>query len=403
MLAVLYCLYQVLEYLNFENKSVILPVGTVVLTYTFYRIMPSYQHAFWFAAVIPYIFPIIVGIFHIGTVLHYFRKTRSTWIYVIFIMWTIFAILIMGGLIETMITVCGVLLGLMLLMTPYIKEHRRKAYIGFVVAGILATCVALFIGLASPGSERRRSAIVELGGNENLTILEALPGGILYTIVYIFGEFFGQVTGHTYSIAFLSTLLLLIISWGIFYIRRYPAQELPAPGNLKIPFVVSVVAGVLAIFAVIYPGVYATSGVVPIRPLILARLIQLIVVLTWAYLTIVSIQRNNLLPRLQRAKTWSIVLIFVSVLLIWSPSVSIFKLLRLFPDYHAYAQSWDERHALLLNTGEDGTIVIPALTYDIEDSFVLEKAEADPEFWINNCVALYYGLDAISVESNEVE
>lgn len=89
-------------------------------------------------------------------------------------------------------------------------------------------------------------------------------------------------------------------------------------------------------------------------------------------------------------------LIFISALIVWSPVISIYKLANLYSDYEAYAQSWDERHELLLNSNPNEIIIIPQLAYDIEDSFVLEKLSSDTPFWINNCVASFYNVAGVS-------
>lgn len=390
-----YLIWQLFNYLKFPEKKYLLP-ATILFTFTFYRLMPSYQHAYWFAAVIPYTWSIIITLFFGGTVLQYFSKSREKITFLAFLIWTILIILVLGGFVSVMITSFGMAFVLLLSMALRIHNVNKWQYIAFILMGGLSVFITLVITILSPGVAVRRDAIARLGNGEILSPLEALPNGIIYTFSYIFGEPFGVTYGQTYAIAFLSSLFCLLFLGGIFYLDKNPDYDIPAPKSLGTAFILSFAAMVLLIFSVIYPATYATSSGLPMRPLILPRFIQLSVVVYWAYLAIAYSVRTSLLSKLRRAKTWSLVLIFISVLLIWSPLVSIYKLSVLYPDYQAYAQSWDERHELLMNANPDEIVTVPQLAYDIEDSFALEKMTEDPTFWINNCAANFYNIEGIS-------
>lgn len=396
LLSTAYLISQIFDYFKFPDKKKYLLPATIIFTFTFYRLMPSYQHAFWFAAVIPYTWAIIVAIFFSGTVLQYFSKPRTSPNLIFFLIWTVFIVLILGGFVSIMITSFGMAFVLLLLMTLRRYGLSQRDYLSFVMTGGFAVFIGLIITILSPGVALRRAAIVSSGEIELLSPLQALPDGLVYTLSYIFGEPFGVTFGQTYAIAFLGSLFCLLFLWGIFYLEANKNYAFPAPKSLRMPFLISNLVMFLLIFSVIYPATYAASGVLPMRPLILPRLIQLITVIYWAYLAIVYAQRTKLLEKLRQAKTWGLVLSMVSILLIWSPLVSIYKLVVLYPDYQAYSQSWDERHDLLSNANPDEIVVVPQLAYDIEDNFVLEKLDTNPSFWINTCVANFYDVAGVS-------
>ncbi len=401
LLSSTYLIWQLFDYLKLPDKKKYLLPASILFTFTFYRLMPSYQHAFWFAAVIPYTWSIIITLFFIGTVLQYFSKPRAKFTFLAFLTWTMLVIFVLGGFVSVMITSFGMAFVLLLLMAFRIHNLNTWQYIAFVLIGALSVFITLVITLLSPGVAVRRNSIASLGNGELLSPLEALPNGIIYTFSYIFGEFFGITYGQTYAIAFLASLFCLLFMWGVFSLDKNTDYVIPAPQSLGKSFILSLVSMILLIFSVIYPATYATSSGLPMRPLILSRFIQLVVVCYWAYLAVVYAGRTNLLSKLRRAKTWSLVLVFISILLIWSPTVSIYKLAVLYPDYHAYAQSWDERHEILLNTNSNDFVTVPHLPYDIEDSLVLEKMIVDSTFWINSCAASFYGVEGISVENDE--
>ncbi|MEO0598904.1 MAG: hypothetical protein AAF126_22530, partial [Chloroflexota bacterium] len=117
----------------------------------------------------------------------------------------------------------------------------------------------------------------------------------------------------------------------------------------------------------------------------------------WGYVALLYAQKYNLLSRLRRTATWLPLLIVIAFLLVWTPAVSLYTLARLYPNYQTYAQAWDERHQVLLDTPDGTTITISELAYNIEDSLVLEAPEDDPTFWINNCMARFYNLESLIV------
>lgn len=396
MLSLSYVLQQGFHYLRLSpSLKYLLPLN-IIITFTFYRIMPSYQHAFWFLASLIYVWSIIFALVFVGTILQYFRQPRSKLMLLVLLIWTVPVILVLGGLTETMITLFGILFGLMFLTSILVPIEKRRDLQIFSIVGCASTIIGLIIAIQSPGAAIRREVIAGLGETQSFTPIEALPSGFLYTFSYIFGEFFGVTYGQTYAIAFLTSFFLILFFGITFYLEKHSDVSLPHSLPLGKSFLASIIVGLLTLFAVIYPLVYATSGVLPMRPLVLARFIQLVVVAYWTYLAIVYAQRTNLLNKLRQAKTWGLVLYVVSILLIWSPLVSIYKLVTLYPDYQAYSQSWDDRHDLLSNANPDEIVVVSQLAYDIEDNFVLEKIDDVPTNGVNTCVSNFYDVAGVS-------
>lgn len=402
LLAFAYLTYQVFYYLKLPRKPLYIVSVSLVLTYTLFRIMPSYQHAFWMTAVIQNTMIALIGTTWLASILHYFSKSRSRLTLIIFVAWSCLAILFMGGLNETGATLMVGCIGLMLLGLLKFPSQGRRDFLIFVLTSGIAALTALAIAALSPGSWERRQLGIETEGIDR-TLFEGLWDGIVFSLTFTFGEPFGITFGQTFSIAFLLSLFLIGFIAGLFYFERHSDYVLPAPKNLTLTFWLSLFGGLSLIFCVIFPATYAARGFLPIRPLILPRMIQLLVTLFWLYLALAAAQRHHLFNTLKQAKTWSIVLLFLSFLFIWGPAVSIYKLVNLYPDYQAYAISWDERHEYLSNVDASGTVYVPALAYDIEDDYALKKLTVDTDYWVNSCTAGYYGLDGVVVEEAEIE
>ncbi|MGJ3238427.1 MAG: hypothetical protein ACFE0Q_06955 [Anaerolineae bacterium] len=397
MLALAYLLNTLKQALRLPITQWHLLAANIVLTYTFYRLMPSYQHALWFSAVIPYVWSLIALLVLLASAVHYFSAPRPVSVTLAFMFGSAVLTLLIGGFVEVLSTMLIVVCGLLFVVIPVIPRERRTTFGAYLLVTLSASGVALGIGLSSPGSALRRAEIIALTGADNLSMLEAIPDGILYTLAYIFGEPLGITFGQTYAIAFLASMFLFLFGWGLFYLADHPNITLPAPPQIGWTFLFSVILGGGAIFAVIYPAVYAASGVLPMRPLIVPRLIQWMLIVFWVYLALVLAQRHHLFRVLPRARTWPLVVGFCALLVIWSPMVSLYKVAQLYPDYARYAHDWDARHALLSDAPDEQTAVILPLSYDIEDNLVLEKAEDDTNFWINRCMANFYDLPAVRV------
>lgn len=398
--ATYYFLSRIQRFLQLKQTRSLTFGIAIVMTFTFYRIMPAYQHAYWLSAIIPYTLPLILLIFWGGSIFHYFSKPRSKLSLIIFILWSGFIMLIIGGLTEALIIFCGTLALLMLFVTPKISVSIRRQFMIFVIVTGLFTALALAIAVLSPGSWARRASGAELSGVD-LTPLEALPSGIVFTLAYLFGELVGITFGQTFGIAFLGSLFLLGFISGLYYLERNPEVTLPAPHNLILYSILVLLIGLLLTFSIIYPSVYAVRGDLPLRPLSFPRFVQFSMVLVWLYLALVAAQRNQFLNVLQNQRLWSVVLIFATFLIIWTPSVSIYKLAAYIPDFSTFAEQWDIRHEVLLNQELDAVVVYPTLDYNIEDEFVLLRAISDTDFWINDCMEGYYNLSELIIEGSD--
>jgi hypothetical protein len=188
--------------------------------------------------------------------------------------------------------------------------------------------------------------------------------------------------------------------------EKYPDYQLPMPQSATRAALLILAGGFLTILANMWPLFYST-GAIPMRAVILPRLIQLAMVCGWIYLLIGTAQRDRWLLVLRRSYTWKYVLLVCAILMIWTPATSTFKLLELLPDFQQYAVGWDQRDLTLSSLDQPvGTVYIDPLTVDIEDHLVLEKMirESDPtdSFWVNACVTSYYGFERVYIKEPSV-
>ncbi|MEO1288136.1 MAG: hypothetical protein AAFV93_10240 [Chloroflexota bacterium] len=397
LLSCYYFLSRLFKILSLHLNQRMVLVITLLVSFTFYRLLPSYQHVYWLSAIVPYTLSLILLIFWCGTVLHYFSGERSTLTLVLFLAWSGLVIFLLGGLTEALILTVGFGLLLMLLAVPQIPIVWRRHYTVIVIGTGVFVALTLALVILAPGSWERRNQSIALEGF-TLTPLEALPSGILFSLAYLFGEFLGITFGQTYGIAFMGWLFVLGFLGALFYLEKFPNLQLPAPKNVSLWALIVIVIAFLLTFWSIYPVVYAARGNLPSRPLSIPRLIQFAMVLTLLYFAIVAAHRYGFLHKLRTAKTWSLVLYGVAFLIIWTPSVSIYKLAVLIPDFQDYARQWDERHQYFINQPDGSDAVYEGFDYYIEDEFLLLRAYDDPQYYVNRCTAGWYGLNSVTIE-----
>lgn len=372
----------------------------LLFLFTMYRIMPSDQHIFWFGAVIPYVWPFLLASILFGSFIQYFRQERALFTFILMGIYTALMVLIIGGFIEIFITFMISIFGLSLLASPLVVAARRREFIILLLVALFAALIAIAIALSSPGIQIRQ--VVDFGNIEKITIPELAFNSVLYSVLFLFGEPFGIAFGQSFALAYLSSFFVTFLLGGLFYLQTKPTLKLPAPQNLRLTALIIGAIGFILVLSTMVTSYYA-ARVIPIRPLILPRFIQLSVIFCWAYLTLAAFQRYHILNRLQRTRTWPVLLVVFCVMMIWTPSFSLIKYGRLLPQFQSYADSWDVRHENLSNASSaDEVIYIEPLDFQMELYLQLAPLRGLESEW-NQCAADFYGLEGIIVGTKPSE
>lgn len=363
----------------------------VLLTFILYRVMPSTQHIIWYAAIIPNVWSLLLSTLLIGLVIHFFHHKRPMWLFILLLLTVVVMIVYIGGLKETLIPIYVGALGLLLLLTPWMPRARRRAYLVTVLVALVSSLVVMAVVAGSPGAHARRDVLL---GGRTVSFERLITESLLYTGSFWIGEPAGITYGETFTLAYFGMLFFVVLLGGLLFLEKNPAVTLPAPRRLGLTMLLVLAAGLILTLAAIMPIVYGV-GALSMRPLAFPRFVQLGTWLVLAYLALAAIQRSRLLPRLARAKTWPVVLLGLSFMLLWLPLVTLVNFAQRIPDYRAYAQSWDARHDMLQAAPDGEIIVVEPLAFDMNEHLVLESVEDDARFWINNCIALFYGLEGV--------
>jgi hypothetical protein len=139
--------------------------------------------------------------------------------------------------------------------------------------------------------------------------------------------------------------------------------------------------------------VYAMNAYPDDRTILIPQFILVLTVLIWSGLLGTVLRRYRWLPDPAAQPVGrAIPALLLGAVLLASGS-SIVNTIRQAPEYQAYARSWDERANLLVAARLDGLtdITVAGLT----NRFGISDLHAEPDYWVNRCMASYYGLTYI--------
>jgi hypothetical protein len=295
-----------------------------------------------------------------------------------------------GGYTEIFDAAQATLLVLVFLMALILagKEVRQRL-IPILGAAVVGALVAMAIVITAPGNQIRQAAV----GHGVTGLLRVIPFS-LRNAAYIFGKYLLWHPGW----ALLSVLVPFLASWGLdrgmvgTHSKVSLATLWSQPwfrGLILIP-----ASAFLLAAAACAPSAYAMNAYPDDRSILIPQgLLVLAAVLSSALLGI-GLRRVGLLPDLDaRPKLSRLIPIAILTLIILASGFSLWKTMQQAPDYQSYARSWDQRAAVLLNARQQGQTDITV--YGLTNRFGISDLEAAPDYWVNSCMAEYYGFSTI--------
>ncbi|HEY59756.1 MAG TPA: hypothetical protein G4N92_03575 [Anaerolineae bacterium] len=212
-----------------------------------------------------------------------------------------------------------------------------------------------------------------------------LPNNInkLFEFGPVFGLNFIEYSIRGYSIPILAVLLIAILI--------SLQTETPFIGFKEtiIFGFVTIFISYLIIVANILPSLYALRAYPDARGLMPATFI-IIVTFFIIGLCVGWLFREKIYRFEYLSDALQILLILILAIYFVHAGIKVFSE---YPEYHERASLWDTRHAYILEKIKQGEkeILVPAI-----DSFYLTiELQPEPDYWVNRCAALWYGVDQI--------
>lgn len=149
-------------------------------------------------------------------------------------------------------------------------------------------------------------------------------------------------------------------------------------------------AAFILVAAACAPVVYAMDAYPDDRTIMIPQFILVLAAITWSGLLGWVLRRLRFLADPAQGSLRRALPALLLGALILAAGITLFNTVRSAPEYQAYAQSWDTRAAQLnaahLNGPAD--IKVPGLAA----RFGIADLQAGPDYWVNRCMASYYGL-----------
>ncbi len=273
--------------------------------------------------------------------------------------------------------------------------------LAFVIAGFNSAYSAGFMVLQGvawllPYFRKRFLASGTLGALAGLIVLAAAPGNAVRQSHFPPPDLGYAIPAAITAVGAPGVVAAILAPLAILPVLAVPflwpgRRETDAGPATLWPTLVILVGAAVAIIAIYLPAFYAMSVSLPGRAWLLPLLLTL-----WAGGTLGSLAGRVVWQRLGyerflRAR-WGLIVLLIVVSTVSGIDHAV-KLRRALIDY---AAQWDARHALLENAAANGNldVAVPPMT----ETFGLDDVSDDSSYWVNQCMAAYYGLETVQRE-----
>ncbi len=298
--------------------------------------------------------------------------------------WTL-VFLVGGGFSETWVIIQITLTGLALLTIALFPIPNKKSIYPVILFGLLASWVALIIIAKSPGNMNRDTIMAELSFS---LLRSALTSAFLDLPRFLFEWLIANT-------ALAMTLLLGGLSAG----AMHPT---PVKNSCLLWLGFGLLFGAYILFWAGFVPQYAVMGIRPAERAIFMPMFMFI----WAFILLAVFAGSQIGAMFTARAAYFVRFLLTSALaltLLWVPARAAISYVNLVPHLRMYAQLWDTRDQYLRQSAARGQrdVVVDSLRrnpdlHEIQSGFWIEAdLQDDPDHWINQMAASYYGLKSI--------
>jgi hypothetical protein len=297
----------------------------------------------------------------------------------------------LGGFAEAFDAMQAGALALVLALTLLLagQETRRRLVpvLGMALAGSL---IALVIVVMAPGNQTRRDVLGEGAGLVRIVTFS------LRNAAVILGKFVLWNPGW-------ALLATLVPAAGGMWLAR-PDTMTANPGQpqglplhrqtwLRGAILVPVSAFLLAT-AACAPVVMGMNAYPDDRTILLPQTALVIGVVIASGLIGIGLRRLGWVPNPTEHPLLNRILpVGILIALVLAAVFSLWQTAQQVPDLQNYVNQWDQRHAALLEAHLQGQTDVTA--YGLHNRSGIGDLRAEPDYWINSCMAGYYGFSTL--------
>lgn len=348
----------------------------VVLFFTLYLAPNLYQVLFWNPALQPYLTPLVMLTFLAGRFLAAAKSNRfSAWNLLEFGLISFLA----AGFSETTTLWQLALFSIGMLLVLY---YRKRS--GFANRAVVPLATALAFSLI---------ALLLIVVNPTNAI-RGLPFNRPDVVTLVVKSFF-----HAQEFIRLSLLgkplpFLAVFGFGFILVNIDVGKQ--KIKELLLFALLFNLAGILMVVATMVPSMYAMFAYPGNRALFPAHFTLVFLLFVNGWLT--NIMATRFIRAWPGVWRYSIQLILVIALTGYVVARITPRVYENLDQYQLRAQAWDMRHQAILDEKKAGNqyIIVPAF----DSVYGIFEIQDNPEHWVNQCVAKYYGVESISAFQN---
>lgn len=351
------------------------------------------QSLYWQTGILTYFFPVVLFVIYLGLVLSQALRADKKISWLVFCAIALLA-LVNGGFSETSVAVqvTAFILALAISLVSQAGSLRRRL-IPWLAAALVASLLAMGLIILAPGNQVRLAAGQPSGDTLPVRTLRLDVGYVLKastsaTVAYFKTTLRTHLPDTAASLA-LPGLIAFFITLPLPEAQKRAITRLGYGSLAAIPVAVFIL--VLSGHA---PAYYVMQSGPPIRTEIIFQSILTFGLAAWGGIAGLLLRdRIHLTPQDEVLASWVAALIVLALLVI-VPGRFMAKTAVQYPVLHGYALAWDARDQVLrdaVKQGKKAAVVKPIGQLDQ----TLGDLRAEPDFWINQRAAEYYGLESI--------
>jgi hypothetical protein len=364
----------------------------LILLITLSTIPNIFQAIYWRDGQINYSFPMIGVTFLSGLILRVWLA--PTPILLRFCTGTALVLAFcLGGFAEAFdVMQAGTWALVLLLVLLLAGQETRRRLLPVVGATLAGSLIALVIVVIAPGNQVRGALLGEKAGLVRVITFS------LRNAAFILGKLFIWNPGWA-----LLAILVPVIGgvWLAPPAISVPAkpegqpQGLPLRGQDWVRGVVLVpVCAFLIATAVCAPVVFMMNAYPEDRTILLPQTALVIGLVITSGLIGIGLRRLGWVPNpVERPFLNRILPGGILIVLALAAGLSLWQTAQQVPDLQKYVTQWDQRHAVLLEAHLQGQTDVTA--YGLQNRSGIGDLRAEPDYWINACMAEYYGFSAL--------
>jgi hypothetical protein len=306
-----------------------------------------------------------------------------------------FALLLAAGFSETYIVFHGLILALAWLFALlFLRGQIKRTSLVFFSFGLLGLAIGAVVVLTAPGNSVRFTNTVVV---DQASVGANSPSIAWNLFAYPLIDRYGTAIN---IFVFIATVFFLLW-WYRDDTEAFLELRLERYATAKVFWLSLLLLIIINSVAIILP-VLGTGWLVS-RTWTMPRILQMSMAVFWAGFLTVHLVRKSTLKRLRRKILLNFTIRAIIVILILYPLVLIARNIYFGQEFASFAQEWATRDAFIREAAKTQSVVIIQVSKTSIESAMNIELPAPDYNRINECMALYYGIDRLEVSGEAAD